>query len=223
MIHVNFKYYLYFPPTDMRTVKSRHRIHCIDTSTTFSSRSSSILNMGKSDDGAAGASDPINDSSCNLSKVVMFVSALTAGTICSLTSKMLLSMKSTGMTGEVEDFSYPLFQTTGMFLGMTAGLFFHFLVLWFRIPFPGYTHAGNGYAPVAGTDEESLGIVNGQPGATKPFPMWMYFFLIFPAVFDLLATSLAMYGLRYVTVSVYQMLRGAVWFYLFYFIPSRHN
>jgi hypothetical protein len=144
-----------------------------------------------------------------MSKVLMFVSALVAGTVCSLTSKMLLSMKSTGMTGEVEDFSYPLFQTTGMFLGMTAGLFFHFLVLWFRIPFPGYTHASTngGYTSISGTDEESVGIVSNQP-AMKPLPMWMYFFLIFPAVFDLVATSLAMYGLRYVTVSVYQMLRG---------------
>lgn len=161
--------------------------------------------MGKTED----VVDPANDSSCNMSKVLMFLSALTAGTVCSLTSKILLSMKSTGMTGEVEDFSYPLFQTTGMFLGMTAGLFFHFLVLWFKIPFPGYTHASGDYTAIRGSDEELAGLVNGQP-AMKPFPTWMYFFLIFPSVFDLIATSLAMYGLRYVTVSVYQMLRGTV-------------
>lgn len=144
---------------------------------------------------------------CNLTKLFMFLAALVAGTVCSLSSKMLLSMKSTGMTGEVEDFSYPLFQTFGMFLGMTGGLFLHFLVLWFRIPFPGYTHAAVGGYTAVGSDEEALGIVNNQP-ANKPFPIWMYFFLIFPAVFDLVATCLAMYGLRYVTVSVYQMLRG---------------
>jgi hypothetical protein len=138
----------------------------------------------------------------------MFLSALTAGTVCSLTSKMLLSMKSVGITGEVEDFSYPLFQTTGMFLGMTGGLFFHFVVLWFRIPFPGYTHATSGtYASIPSSDEESASLVTGQAGM-KPLPTWMYFFLIFPSVFDLVATSLCMYGLRYVTVSVYQMLRG---------------
>lgn len=141
----------------------------------------------------------------------MFVSALVAGTICSLSSKMLLSMKSTGITGEIEDFSYPLFQTTGMFFGMTGGLFFHFIVLYFKIPFPGYVHSKsgkNGYAAI--NDEESIGIMSTATDspAMKPLPVWMYFYLIFPSIFDLVATILAMYGLRYVTVSVYQMLRG---------------
>jgi hypothetical protein len=31
-------------------------------------------------------------------------------------------MKSVGMTGEEEDFSFPLFQTFGMFLGMCGGI-----------------------------------------------------------------------------------------------------
>lgn len=156
--------------------------------------------MGKEGEGTA-------EGACSLNKLIMFLSALIAGTVCSLSSKMLLSMKSTGMTGETEDFSYPLFQTFGMFLGMTGGLLLHFLVLWFRVPFPGYTHSNVGGYTQIGTDEESVGIANSQP-AMKPFPVWMYFFLIFPAIFDLVATCLAMYGLRYVTVSVYQMLRG---------------
>ena len=143
---------------------------------------------------------------CSISKLLVFLAALTAGTICSLSSKILLSMKSTGITGEVEDFSYPLFQTTGMFLGMTAGLLFHFLVMFFKIPFPGYTHSNTNTND--GTDEETASLVSNNTPAMKPLPMWMYFFLIFPAVFDLIATCLAMYGLRYVTVSVYQMLRG---------------
>ena len=53
------------------------------------------------------------DPTCGLSAFVIFILALVAGTFCSLTSKMLLSMKSVGMTGEVEDFSFPLFQTFG--------------------------------------------------------------------------------------------------------------
>lgn len=145
---------------------------------------------------------------CSLHKLLIFVAALVAGTVCSLTGKALLSMESIGMTGETEAFCYPLFQTFGMFLGMTGGLLLHILVMQYRIPFPGYTHSETGYSVVA-TDEESASITSRKP-VTKPLPTHMYFLLIVPAVFDLVATSLATYGLRYVTVSVYQMLRGTV-------------
>ena len=53
----------------------------------------------------------------------------------------MLEMNSIGMTNEPEKFSYPLFQTFGMFTGMTAGLLMHFVVLKFKIPFPGYSHS----------------------------------------------------------------------------------
>lgn len=109
----------------------------------------------------------------------------------------MLNMESTGMTGETEKFSYPLFQTFGMFIGMTAGLVMHFVVLSFKIPFPGYNHAPKGYSQVEGGS--SSGSV----------PLWMYFLLIIPALFDLVATALCMFGLRYVNVSIYQMLRGS--------------
>ena len=36
----------------------------------------------------------------------------------------------------------------------------------------------------------------------------MYFLLLAPALFDLIATALCMFGLLYVDVSIYQMLRG---------------
>ena len=39
-------------------------------------------------------------------------------------------------------------------------------------------------------------------------PWWMYFVLAAPAMFDLCATALAMYGMLYIGVSIYQMLRG---------------
>lgn len=74
-----------------------------------------------------------------------------------------------------------------MFLGMVTGLFMHAVVKIFRIPFPGYTHS---------TTADAL-------------PIWMYFLLVIPAVFDLCATALCMLGLRDVNVSVYQMLRGS--------------
>jgi len=40
-------------------------------------------------------------------------------------------------------------------------------------------------------------------------PVWMYFFLAIPAIFDLAATALCMMGLRYLDVSIYQLLRGS--------------
>ena len=40
-------------------------------------------------------------------------------------------------------------------------------------------------------------------------PIWMYFFLAIPALFDLGATALCMMGLRYIPVSIYQLLRGS--------------
>jgi multidrug transporter EmrE-like cation transporter len=63
----------------------------------------------------------------------------------------------------------------------------HFLVLYFKIEFPGYDHSDK----------------------AEPIPMWMYFVLIVPSIFDLLATALCMFGLRSVNVSIYQMLRGS--------------
>lgn len=54
-----------------------------------------------------------HNATCGLSELLVFIGALIAGTACSLTSKMMLSMKSVGITGEEEEFSYPLFQTFG--------------------------------------------------------------------------------------------------------------
>lgn len=93
---------------------------------------------------------------------------------------------------------FPLFQTFGMFTGMTAALFMHAIVLKFEIPFPGYVHqTRNGYASIEGQS------------AQPPVPTWMYFVLIIPSVFDLIATALCMFGLLHVNVSIYQMLRGS--------------
>lgn len=125
---------------------------------------------------------------CGFGEISVFLAALVGGTACSLTSKVLLTMKGTGMTGELEDFSFPVFQTFGMFLGMLAALSLHFVVLFYRIPFPGYDHEVDETAP--------------------KIPWWMYFLLVVPSVFDLIATCLCMFGLKHVSVSTYQMLRG---------------
>jgi len=143
---------------------------------------------------------PEDTSKAGFAEMAVFIAALVAGTGCSLTSKVMLSMKSVGITGEMEDFSFPLFQTFGMFLGMTAGLLMHWAVLAYKIPFPGYVHA----------DERGQYVAIDGKEVKPPVPIekWMYFLLIIPSLFDLVATALCMFGLRYVNVSIYQMLRG---------------
>ena len=43
----------------------------------------------------------------------------------------------------------------------------------------------------------------------KTTPVWLYFFLAVPAIFDVGATMLCMMGLVYIDVSIYQLLRGS--------------
>jgi drug/metabolite transporter (DMT)-like permease len=124
----------------------------------------------------------------------VFVVALIAGTGCSIISKILLDMKSIGIAGEQEKFSSPLFQSLAMFLGMSCGLVVHFAVVFFRIPFPGYSHAQNGYSALKTIQET---------------PLHMYFVLLIPSAFDLVATTLCYFGLKYVTASIFQMMRGS--------------
>lgn len=140
-------------------------------------------------------------------ELFIFLMALVAGTGCSLCSKIMLDMEAVGMTGEIEKFSFPLFQTFGMFIGMTAGLLLHFLVLTFKIPFPGYQHKKNNeYTSLNG--KQTVTTTDNNNDVDEALPLWVYFALIVPSIFDLIATSLCMFGLRYINVSIYQMLRG---------------
>lgn len=124
-----------------------------------------------------------------------------------------------GITGEIEVFQKPIFQTFGMFVGMLFGLVMHGVVLYFEIPFPGYTFSksevgkndlkGQGSVP---TEKDRLLANNGdeeQPAGNPTLPVWMYFFLAIPSIFDLAATALCMMGLQYIDVSIYQLLRGS--------------
>ena len=137
-----------------------------------------------------------------MTELLVFMAALIFGTGCSLTSKILLSMESIGLSGEVEKFSNPLFQTCTMFIGMLASLPMHWAVMKFKLPFVGYSHynkAEGAYIKVGG-DEDTDG--------PKEIPWSVYIALIIPAMFDLAATALCMFGLYHVDVSIYQMLRG---------------
>ena len=84
-----------------------------------------------------------------------------------------------------------------MFLGMMFGLVMHYFILYFRIDFPGYQHEKRNL-------ETNVIEQEGDPR----LPFWMYVYLLIPASFDFLSTSFCMFGLMYVDVSIYQMLRG---------------
>lgn len=101
-----------------------------------------------------------------------------------------------------------------MFLGMTFALLMHFVVIALKIPFPGYSY---GTTTSTSPKDEEAGetsrlikkekevVEEGMPET----PVWMYYFLAIPALFDLVATALCMMGLRYIPVSIYQLLRGS--------------
>lgn len=155
-----------------------------------------------------------HDKSCGFYELLVFCGALVAGTGCSLTSKVLLGMHSIGITGEVEPFERPLFQTLAMFVGMLAALVMHFLVRIFKIPFPGYNHkqtslSKSGRNKTYNAIPSEASHDDDDDGTTESLPLWMYFILVIPAMFDLAATALCMFGLLYVNVSAYQMLRGS--------------
>ena len=76
---------------------------------------------------------------CGLSEFLLFVGAIVTGTACSICSKTMMQLPGQGITGEMEVFEKPLFQTAGMFVGMLFGLVMHVVVLVAKIPFPGYT------------------------------------------------------------------------------------
>ena len=123
-----------------------------------------------------------------VTELLVWLAALFCGTCCSVLNKQMLLVRAENMKGEMTTFACPLFQTFAMFIGMAIGVPCHFLVKHFGISFPGY---------------------NPKDPTKTDMPMWMYFYLITPACFDLTATFLSMCGLNYVNVSIYQMLRGA--------------
>lgn len=122
---------------------------------------------------------------CGINEVLVFLMALISGTLCSILSKVMMDMNSVGLNGQIQSFSNPLFQTLGMFVGMMIGLLMHYIVVAFKISFPGYDHSKD---------------------TSIPSSMWST--LLVPSLFDLVCTVLGMCGLMFVNVSIYQMMRG---------------
>lgn len=150
---------------------------------------------------------------CGLAAFLVFIAAIVSGTVCSIMSKNMMALRGEGITGVIEPFEKPIFQTFGMFLGMMLGLVMHFIVLWFKLPFPGYyIETPTKDDPESGEATEKSGLLQESKKKVEnlpPVPTWMYLFLAIPAIFDLVATALCMMGLRYIDVSIYQLLRGS--------------
>mmetsp|Transcript_14588 Transcript_14588/g.39289 ORF Transcript_14588/g.39289 Transcript_14588/m.39289 type:complete len:366 (-) Transcript_14588:439-1536(-) len=74
---------------------------------------------------------------------------------------------------------------------MTCALPFHYIYQWWQ--------------------QRSASSGEDLPGDLKQevMPTWTYFILAIPACFDLAATVLCMFGLVYISASIYQLLRGA--------------
>jgi len=109
---------------------------------------------------------------------------LTFGTITSLLAKIIFGVTSVGIDGQVKEFRKPLFETFAMFYGMSF-CFVLELLQRKNLEWNAEKHA---------TSSHSHSV----------FVIW------FPAAFDLIATVCMCTGLLYTTVSVYQMLRGAM-------------
>ena len=128
---------------------------------------------------------------CGMTELLVFLAALVFGTLCSIMSKNMMGLKGEGITGEIEVFEKPIFQTFGMFLGMMFALLMHWVVLALKIPFPGYEQYAKTPTPENGSkDEETAGErsrllqkTSGEASASPAeTPLWMYFFLAIPAL-----------------------------------------
>jgi multidrug transporter EmrE-like cation transporter len=139
---------------------------------------------------------------------MLFIIAVTAGTMCSIFSKLIMETNGIGRDGKVHSFDRPLALTWGMFVGMIIGLPLHAIVVWWKLPFPGYKHSKK-TSSAQGSDEESTQLLPAAGAKTTAVPNWMLFYLAVPAMFDLFATAFSMIGLLYLDVSVYQLLRGS--------------
>uniref|UniRef100_A0A061RPA1 Integral membrane protein n=1 Tax=Tetraselmis sp. GSL018 TaxID=582737 RepID=A0A061RPA1_9CHLO len=119
------------------------------------------------------------------------------GTVTSLFAKIVYELKGEGLDG-VHNFHKPLFMCTVMFLGMSLCLPVAYLEQWY------YRRA---MRQSEGSTEPLLPGVDVVEKPTQELRDALL--LIFPTVFDLIATVLMNVGLLWVTASVYQMMRGA--------------
>jgi len=130
--------------------------------------------------------------SCDARSALVFIVGLAAGTGCTIVSKAMFQARAVGLSGELEDFKPPLFQTWVMFLGMAFALPAHFIFEWRK-------------RLAAAGDPEQLRQLEAEAGRVTART---YMLLAVPSLFDLIATVLMILGLLYVNASVWMLLRG---------------
>lgn len=114
------------------------------------------------------------------------------GTACSLLAKLIYSVKALDSHGNLSTYEKPWFQVLTMFTGMSVCIL---------LDLPRRSRR-------ASADEEAPLL---QEQATERQPSKQSVWIIgIPTLFDLFATACGTTGLLYTTVSVYQMLRGAM-------------
>uniref|UniRef100_A0A7S3KW66 EamA domain-containing protein n=1 Tax=Amphora coffeiformis TaxID=265554 RepID=A0A7S3KW66_9STRA len=158
---------------------------------------------------------------------LIFGAAIWTGTACSILSKVLYETTDE----EGHKFDKPIAQTLAMFLAMILGVPIHWVVIYWKLPFPGYdrfriepskeervnsTPVDFDRTPRRGchkevtNDEEMEGLLSPRSEHDDSrIPIWTYFYLFVPAAFDCVATVLCAIGLLYLDVSIYQLLRGS--------------
>ena len=129
---------------------------------------------------------------CGPQAAAVFIIGLAAGTGCTIASKALFQLEARGMTGEVETFNPPLFQTWVMFVGMMFALPAHFVSEWYKV------HRLRAYP-------EALAMLRAEQ---EKVTSKTYMMLAVPSFFDLLATVLMVFGLLHVNASIWMLLRG---------------
>jgi hypothetical protein len=129
-------------------------------------------------------------------------------------TKVLISTKCVGITGQDESFDSPIFITLMMFMSMSLALFVHFILEFTLFPFPGYAKESNAskFKPAQlalGDDEDAH-----MPQQLKLQPQPQSFrskciSVLLPTLFDLVATVFYMCGLLFVDASILQLLKGS--------------
>lgn len=127
-----------------------------------------------------------------LSAPVAVTGMIFFGTACSLLAKLIYSVRAMDSYGNVTTYEKPWFQVLAMFTGMSVCIL---LDLPRRSRAPGTA------------SERSPLLQNPAPEPASSQSVWI---ISIPTLFDLFATACGTTGLLYTTVSVYQMLRGAM-------------
>jgi len=128
---------------------------------------------------------------CDATSAAVFIVGLVAGTVCIIVSKMLFEGTAIGITGEVESFQPPVFESFIMFFGMIFALPMYLGVEGFK------------RFQAIGSPEKKAALAK-EPEVT--FKMLMS--LGVPAIFDLSSVLFLMAGLMNITASMWMLLRG---------------